>query len=77
MPPPDLTTSQLLDFFRHNFDFNAQGTVTIMGAHTIDVAQQTNLGFSRDLGWVQDYFSLDNEYYHMLIGEGNKRSDFY
>ena len=77
MPPSDLTTSQLLHFFSCNFDFNAQETVTIMGANTIGVAQRTNSGFAGELGWVRDSISLDNEYYQMLIGVGNKRSDFY
>mmetsp|Transcript_31820 Transcript_31820/g.36762 ORF Transcript_31820/g.36762 Transcript_31820/m.36762 type:complete len:108 (-) Transcript_31820:76-399(-) len=76
MPPLDLTASQLLHFFSRNFDFNSQQTVIIMDAHKIGVARRTNLGFVGELGWVRDSLSLDNEYYQMLIGAENKRSDF-
>ena len=51
--------------------------MTIIDVHTIGVAQRTNSGFSGELGWVRDSFSLNNEYYQMLIEAAKKRSNFY
>ena len=38
MPSNDLTTHESLDFFNEKFDFDADETVAIMGAHAVAVA---------------------------------------
>lgn len=74
MPKNDLTTHELLAFFRDNFDMDTDETVTIMGAHAVAVAHRENRGFGsvgKEDGWVYDakVYILNNRYYDMLIGD--------
>jgi hypothetical protein len=58
-PSNDLTTHQLLDFMNEHFGFNADETVAILGAHTIDGrALPQNSGFQGQNGWSNNVFSL-------------------
>ena len=71
MPSPDLTTHGLLKFFSDTFGFDADETVTIMGAHAVAEARRENVGFgnlNRVDGWVfnPDSYELDNRYYKMF-----------
>jgi len=76
MPSNDLTTHELLDFFKKYFDFDEDETVTIMGVHAVAVAHRENVGFGnkgKEDGWVFDAesYSLDNRYYGMLAGDND------
>lgn len=73
-PSPDLTTRQLLQYFRNEFGFSTQQTVAIMGAHTLGEASRRNSGFDGRSGWVDRKLDLDNEYYELLVG-GNGPND--
>lgn len=42
-----------------------------MGAHTIGFAKREHSGFDGPVGWVRDPNRFNNEYYRMLVGEGN------
>mmetsp|Transcript_1395 Transcript_1395/g.3529 ORF Transcript_1395/g.3529 Transcript_1395/m.3529 type:complete len:540 (-) Transcript_1395:91-1710(-) len=69
----DLTTHELLDFFKKYFDFDTEETVVIMGVHAVGVAHRNNIGFGnkdKEDGWVFDAESyvLNNRYYGMLVG---------
>ena len=67
-PSPNLSTEGLLDFFDTTFDFNAEETVAIMGAHTLGVAKRENSGFEGDAGWVPQEGLLTNNYYTQVLG---------
>jgi hypothetical protein len=57
MPTNDLTTHELLAFFKDNFDMDMDETVTIMGVHAVAVAHRENVGFGnvgKEDGWVYD-----------------------
>jgi len=74
MPKNSLTTHELLDFFSNEFDFTADETVAIMGAHAVAVATRDNVGFGnidKEEGWVfeAEEYILDNRYYSMLLGD--------
>lgn len=73
MPSPDLTTHELLHYFREIFAFTARETVVAMGAHTFGVSDRFNSGFSGPRGWVDTRNIIDNEYYVQLVG-GTLRS---
>jgi len=70
-PSPHLDTTALLHFFRTVFDFSPRQTVVIMGAHTLGFAKRENSGFNGPVGWVRDPNKFNNEYYRMLVGQGN------
>lgn len=67
-PSPDLTTHDLTEFFRINFNFTTDQTVAIMGAHTLGDANRRNSGFNGGNGWVQNELRLDNDYYDEIVG---------
>jgi hypothetical protein len=74
MPTNDLTTHELLAFFKDEFDMDMDETVTIMGAHAVAVARRENVGFGnvdKEDGWVYNAheYELNNRYYDMLIGD--------
>jgi len=74
MPTNQLTTHELLAFFKDNFDMDTDETVTIMGVHAVAVAHRENVGFGnvgKEDGWVYDAheYELNNRYYDMLIGD--------
>jgi len=77
MPSNDLTTHELLKFFRDEFDFNTDEAVSIMGAHAVAVATRSNVGFGnlgKEEGWVfeAEEYILDNRYYDMLLGDTSR-----
>ena len=67
---PNLGTDEIVDFFREHFDFSAQETAAIMGAHTVGVLRRNILGFDGRNGWVPDNTRFDNQYYEELVGAG-------
>lgn len=74
MPSNDLTTHGLLHFFKKYFDFDEDETVTIMGVHSVAVANRHISGFGnkgKEEGWVFDAksYELNNRYYSMLVGD--------
>jgi len=74
LPSNDLTTHELLTFFKNEFNFDTDETVAIMGAHAVAEANRSNTGFGnidREDGWVYNPVSwrLNNRYYDMLVGE--------
>ncbi len=74
MPTNDLTTHELLAFFKDEFDMDIDETVAIMGAHAVAVAHRENVGFGnvdKEDGWVYDAheYELNSRYYDMLIGD--------
>ena len=70
-PSPDLTTDQLLTFMADTFQFDAQETVAIMGAHTLGVASRQNSGFPGQGGWDNTELRLDNNFYVGIVGPPN------
>jgi len=70
MPSPHFTTEQVLDYFDRMFDFNADETVAIMGAHNLGRLNNDNSGF--DGPWVRSRFSLTNEFYRLLIDRDDR-----
>jgi len=71
MPGSNLLTHELLDFFSHEFGFNPQEVVALMGAHSIGTASRQNSGFDGPEGWDDTNDRLDIDYYRKLIGGGN------
>lgn len=74
LPPPDMATHELLEFFANAFSFSTRETVVAMGAHTLGVAQREHSGFDGPVGWVDGRNTLDNEYYQQLVGGGSPQS---
>jgi len=70
-PSAHLDTLSLLHFFSTIFGFSPRQTVVIMGAHTLGFAKREHSGFDGPKGWVRDPDKLNNEYYRMLVGQGN------
>lgn len=70
-PSAHLDTLSLLHFFSTVFGFSPRQTVVIMGAHTIGFAKREHSGFDGPKGWVRDPDRFNNEYYRMLVGQGN------
>ena len=71
MPGNDLSTHELLEFFKKYFDFSTEETVIIMGVHAVAVAHRENVGFGnvgKEDGWVFDAeeYKMDNRYYSMF-----------
>lgn len=66
MPSSNLTTHDLLAWFKEHFDFGKKETVAIMGAHAIGTLSPSNSGFHGPLGWT---FSnvLDSGFYRSLL----------
>ncbi|KAL3806746.1 hypothetical protein ACHAXA_000233 [Cyclostephanos tholiformis] len=74
LPTNDLTTHELLAFFKDNFDMDMEETVTIMGVHAVATAHRKDSGFGnvgKEDGWVYDAhdYILNNRYYNMLVGD--------
>ena len=67
---PNLGTDEIVDFFHEHFDFTAQETAAIMGAHTVGILRRNILGFHGPNGWVPDNTRFDNQYYEELVGTG-------
>eukprot|EP00594_Rhizosolenia_setigera_P004248 CAMPEP_0178939192 /NCGR_PEP_ID=MMETSP0789-20121207/67_1 /TAXON_ID=3005 /ORGANISM="Rhizosolenia setigera, Strain CCMP 1694" /LENGTH=326 /DNA_ID=CAMNT_0020617993 /DNA_START=1075 /DNA_END=2052 /DNA_ORIENTATION=- len=76
LPPPDLDTDGVLDFFADNFEFSDQETCAIMGAHTLGTLSQANSGFVAD-GWVRSNHLLNNRYYEGIVGEGTTEDEWF
>lgn len=74
-PSPDLTTAGLLSYFADEFDFDAQETVAILGAHSIGNAARVNSGFPGGRGWDNDQLHLDNNYYFQIVGNADDPGD--
>jgi Peroxidase len=56
--PAEATTHELMTYMRDHFDFDADQTVAIMGAHTMGRALPENSGYEGQFGWVSNPLSL-------------------
>ncbi len=67
-PHSKMKPADMFKYFKDHFDFNANETTTIMGAHTLGRAVKENSGH---IGrWTMDgEFSFDKAYYHLLVEE--------
>ena len=68
LPPNDITTHDLFEFFDDEFGFTVKQTVALMGAHTIGELQRENSGIDGPSGWLINNDVFDNEYYAELVG---------
>ena len=68
VPPNDITTHDLFEFFDNEFGFTVKQTVALMGAHTIGELQRENSGIDGPSGWLINNDVFDNEYYAELVG---------
>jgi hypothetical protein len=57
-PSAESTTHELLTYMSDHFQFDADQTVAIMGAHTIGRALPINSGYEGQFGWVPNPLSL-------------------
>ena len=69
LPPANLDTDGVMDFFADEFGFTDGETVALMGAHSIGRAFRENSGFLGPVGWDGTPEVLDNDYYRRLVGD--------
>mmetsp|Transcript_52473 Transcript_52473/g.127022 ORF Transcript_52473/g.127022 Transcript_52473/m.127022 type:complete len:577 (+) Transcript_52473:23-1753(+) len=64
-------TTTIQQFMSNEFDFDAQETTAIMGAHSVGAMRAVNLGFEGRRGWDLTNNDLDRGYFIELVGSRN------
>lgn len=68
LPSANMATGDVLKYFEEEFNFTADETVALMGAHSIGSASRKVSGFNGTHGWVPNNDKLSNGYYNVLVG---------